>query len=509
MASQVDQVQPLSPLHHLVRQHHPLAFPSFPGYPMPFMRAPMFMPHHFRPHPLANIIPPTQQTEIHRDTEQEVKKEKSDKPSPRPKISHCIDDLLKKSPPKSKKPIDMTVEQPKPAIVQNIPLEARETQPQTQTMPQSPKDNFPGSTDLANSPMHQLVAMERLYAQSPRSIPHPLTQSPKTGSFAPVSNPQPSSPRSKPRVAPRSLEEDFKKQYLETILPEALRQRQQRLAEEYRELLKIQNSRVLEHQKQVEIKEEHAKERRTVPDIARNNTVYNNGQYNNGHYGQEYNRETVFPHRLGEGDKMLHPSIAERLSPSTLDNLPVDFSKACPKRPGPPRFQCDGCKKSYSTLNGLSKHKEFHCVSHVKKEFSCKQCSKTYTSLGALKMHIRTHTLPCKCQLCGKSFSRPWLLQGHIRTHTGEKPFSCQHCQRSFADRSNLRAHLQTHTDIKRYSCDSCTKTFSRMSLLTKHRENGCSSQQTNMMHHWRQYTAQKASNHHANLPLEMYSFTL
>lgn len=142
--------------------------------------------------------------------------------------------------------------------------------------------------------------------------------------------------------------------------------------------------------------------------------------------------------------------------------------------PPPPRYQCEDCKKSYSTFGGLSKHKQFHCVSHVKKEFNCKYCDKCYGSLGALKMHIRTHTLPCKCKLCGKAFSRPWLLQGHVRTHTGEKPFKCVHCGRAFADRSNLRAHLQTHSDIKKYGCKNCTKTFSRMSLLLKHEESSC-----------------------------------
>jgi uncharacterized Zn-finger protein len=157
-------------------------------------------------------------------------------------------------------------------------------------------------------------------------------------------------------------------------------------------------------------------------------------------------------------------------SANPMTSLPLKESRI----PPPPRYQCDACKKSYSTFGGLSKHKQFHCVSHVKKEFNCKYCEKSYGSLGALKMHIRTHTLPCKCKLCGKAFSRPWLLQGHVRTHTGEKPFKCIHCGRAFADRSNLRAHLQTHSDIKKYGCKNCTKTFSRMSLLLKHEEGSC-----------------------------------
>jgi len=161
------------------------------------------------------------------------------------------------------------------------------------------------------------------------------------------------------------------------------------------------------------------------------------------------------------------------------------------------RFRCATCQKSYSTVGGLSKHREFHCrsliaadgppgsrrfmavtgggaVSTATKNQRCPQCDKAYTSASALKMHIRTHTLPCRCRLCGKAFSRPWLLQGHVRTHTGEKPFSCPHCQRAFADRSNLRAHLQTHYDVKQYHCEVCRRTFSRMSLLLKHRYGAC-----------------------------------
>ncbi|KAK3603830.1 hypothetical protein CHS0354_042836 [Potamilus streckersoni] len=176
------------------------------------------------------------------------------------------------------------------------------------------------------------------------------------------------------------------------------------------------------------------------------------------------------------------PAISNMTDTSTLppwmnwfksDNTSGMMAKE-PRPNQPPRYQCDSCRKSYSTFGGLSKHKQFHCTSNIKKEFNCKYCDKSYSSLGALKMHIRTHTLPCKCKICGKAFSRPWLLQGHIRTHTGEKPFRCTHCARAFADRSNLRAHLQTHSEVKKYGCKHCTKTFSRMSLLLKHMDGSC-----------------------------------
>lgn len=167
-------------------------------------------------------------------------------------------------------------------------------------------------------------------------------------------------------------------------------------------------------------------------------------------------------------------SDSGRDSAGTKYNALVSSSTGNPVGAQAPRYQCVDCNKSYATYSGLSRHRQFHCITQAKKAFNCKYCEKVYVSLGALKMHIRTHTLPCKCNLCGKAFSRLWLLQGHIRTHTGEKPFACPHCSRAFADRSNLRAHLQTHSDVKKYSCNACSKTFSRMSLLLKHNDGGC-----------------------------------
>jgi snail-like protein len=193
--------------------------------------------------------------------------------------------------------------------------------------------------------------------------------------------------------------------------------------------------------------------------------------------GSDYENTFGEPKSMSMTSQLREKTILEPVC-SNKKNILSELHSPSGKLSGkePIRYQCEDCKKSYSTLSGLTKHREFHCTNQSSKSFSCKYCDKTYTSLGALKMHIRTHTLPCKCNLCGKAFSRPWLLQGHMRTHTGEKPFACTQCGRAFADRSNLRAHLQTHSDVKKYSCSACSKTFSRMSLLLKHQDNGCCS---------------------------------
>lgn len=48
----------------------------------------------------------------------------------------------------------------------------------------------------------------------------------------------------------------------------------------------------------------------------------------------------------------------------------------------PPRFHCTECNRSYSTFNGLSKHRQFHCASQMKRHFGCKFCERKYSSLG-------------------------------------------------------------------------------------------------------------------------------
>ena len=122
--------------------------------------------------------------------------------------------------------------------------------------------------------------------------------------------------------------------------------------------------------------------------------------------GSEYEASYEYVHKKLQG--AMAKNAANAAAAAALAANAKSATKANSKKEDggetPPRYQCSDCKKSYSTLSGLTKHQEFHCSSQAKKSFSCKHCVKTYISLGALKMHIRTHTLPCKCKICGKAF---------------------------------------------------------------------------------------------------------
>lgn len=65
----------------------------------------------------------------------------------------------------------------------------------------------------------------------------------------------------------------------------------------------------------------------------------------------------------------------------TPRHAPVTMLQAV-KHQQAPRFQCSECSRSYSTMSGLTKHKQFHCSSQLKRQFGCKFCEKKYSSLG-------------------------------------------------------------------------------------------------------------------------------
>ncbi|KAK2723520.1 hypothetical protein QYM36_002004 [Artemia franciscana] len=131
-------------------------------------------------------------------------------------------------------------------------------------------------------------------------------------------------------------------------------------------------------------------------------------------------------------------------------------------------FECDMCKKWFTTSASLSRHQRTHTG---EKPFGCNICKKTYYRKADLSIHQRTHTgeKPFECGICKKRFTSSNGLSNHQRTHTEEKPFECNICEKTFRRKADLLIHHRAHTGEKPFECDICKKCFAQSASLSDH----------------------------------------
>jgi uncharacterized Zn-finger protein len=133
-------------------------------------------------------------------------------------------------------------------------------------------------------------------------------------------------------------------------------------------------------------------------------------------------------------------------------------------------FECDSCKKTFTTSSGLVRHKRIHTGD---KPYVCYICNKSFNQSYDLDKHKRIHTgeKPYEYNICKKTLTQSSGLAKHKRIHTGEKPYKCETCEKAFFQRGDLINHTRIHTGEKPFACVTCEKAFTERGSLARHQE--------------------------------------
>lgn len=126
-------------------------------------------------------------------------------------------------------------------------------------------------------------------------------------------------------------------------------------------------------------------------------------------------------------------------------------------------FSCDACKKVFSSLQYLSKHK-FRV--HVINDVWCDFCGRKFKNKGLLKNHVLNHVkVPCK--VCKKPVNKI-LMHQHVRVYHPPVSLPCNigKCKETFPNKKKLKKHQEIHAGFR---CPKCSFSASTWAKIDKH----------------------------------------
>ena len=138
------------------------------------------------------------------------------------------------------------------------------------------------------------------------------------------------------------------------------------------------------------------------------------------------------------------------------------------------KFNCDVCKKQFSTTCGLRKHRQ---STHGEKEvIQCPTCGKGFNCKANLKLHKKSLHLREKypCNLCDYEATQKGSLTTHIRhVHfKGQLPtLRCNECNFKSSSKASYKKHTKLfHSEMAEvYTCKVCNFKTIHKSTLPMH----------------------------------------
>ncbi|KRY86409.1 Zinc finger protein Xfin [Trichinella pseudospiralis] len=168
-----------------------------------------------------------------------------------------------------------------------------------------------------------------------------------------------------------------------------------------------------------------------------------------------------------------------KLELCTQEELVAHVSEAHPSNSVPSTFSCVRCRAVFETQPEESlpttQNSVDNGVQSEKRKYQCDICKKFYSSKSALDRHTFIHTGERRfsCGQCGKKFIQQPSLTSHENGHLQKRPYVCKFCGSRFTQKGNLHTHIRRlhpcNTNGSYFQCSTCPCVFKTWQTLNRH----------------------------------------
>ena len=105
------------------------------------------------------------------------------------------------------------------------------------------------------------------------------------------------------------------------------------------------------------------------------------------------------------------------------------------------------------------------------KLLTCPECGKRFATLQGLSKHVDYHGSNQWqfCQFCDRRFQNAEARDAHQQRHISERSFGCGECGRRASRRDNMFLHMRTHAGSETFVCTGCNTMFKCADIYHSH----------------------------------------